>query len=410
MSENQDYIEKHHLSHVLKDALLALCEKRPRNPYMALSKGFAELQNFVSLDSAKQEIPFKEIFLISCEAADDGAVQGHRQMNGDSLFKTEENHSEEVIAAATVVDNSRLRRGSVSAESYNPPGRGESRKPSVVIPKSKEQKERIELSVSRNLLFKNLDSEQKVEIIDAMFEKRVSAGTAIIVQGDEGDNFYIVDKGLFSVLVNDKEVVRIGPTGSFGELALLYNARRSATVIAIEDSIVWGVDRQTFQRVIIDHAHHKRLMYEDFLKGIPLLGALKGSEVTRIADALQPVDFKTNDVIVRQGEAGDRFYIVERGELVVRQHPVIPAEVAQSETNLEIASEVEIGRLKRGDYFGELALLNNAPRAASVIALTDTRCVTLSVSDFIRCLGPVMDILRRNEQLYKRYEDIISSK
>ena len=68
--------------------------------------------------------------------------------------------------------------------------------------------------------------------------------------------------------VDGKEVVQIGPTGSFGELALLYNTTRSATVLALEDSVLW-VWWSIFRSVIIDHAHQKRLMYEDFIRSFP---------------------------------------------------------------------------------------------------------------------------------------------
>jgi cAMP-dependent protein kinase regulator len=65
-----------------------------------------------------------------------------------------------------------------------------------------------------------------------MFEKRVTAGEVIIKQGDEGDNFYVVDEGVFEILINDKKVVEVTTGGSFGELALMYNTPRAATVKA----------------------------------------------------------------------------------------------------------------------------------------------------------------------------------
>jgi cAMP-dependent protein kinase regulator len=72
-----------------------------------------------------------------------------------------------------------------------------------------------------------------------MFEKKVTADEVIISQGDEGDNFYVVDEGQFDVYVNDKKVVEIGPGGSFGELALMYNTPRAATVQATSDGVLW---------------------------------------------------------------------------------------------------------------------------------------------------------------------------
>ena len=72
-----------------------------------------------------------------------------------------------------------------------------------------------------------------------MFEKKVVAGETIIQQGDEGDNFYVVDDGTFEVYINGNKVVEITAGGSFGELALMYNTPRAATVKAGTDGTLW---------------------------------------------------------------------------------------------------------------------------------------------------------------------------
>lgn len=58
---------------------------------------------------------------------------------------------------------------------------------------------------------------------------------------------------------------------------------------------------------------------------------------------------------------------------------------------------------KAGDYFGELALLKNEPRAANVIAKTNLKCVSLDRNSFKRLLGPLDEILKRNIDAYKNY-------
>jgi cAMP-dependent protein kinase regulator len=59
--------------------------------------------------------------------------------------------------------------------------------------------------------------------MNAMFERVVKAGETVIFQGDEGDNFYVIEEGLFEVLVDGEKVVELCSGGSFGELALMYN-------------------------------------------------------------------------------------------------------------------------------------------------------------------------------------------
>jgi len=67
--------------------------------------------------------------------------------------------------------------------------------------------------------------------MDAMFERKVDIGEVVIQQGDEGDNFYVVDEGVFDIFVNGVKVVEVGPGGSFGELALMYNTKRFSSYL-----------------------------------------------------------------------------------------------------------------------------------------------------------------------------------
>eukprot|EP01135_Chromosphaera_perkinsii_P003451 Nk52_evm20s243 gene=Nk52_evmTU20s243 len=282
------------------------------------------------------------------------------------------------------------RRFSVSAESLNPNQMGDYEK--VVIPKSNEAKMRIASACANNLLFRNLDQEQKKEIVDAMFEKKVAKGESIIKQGDEGDNFYVVDQGSFDVFVSkhggpSEKVVEVKVGGSFGELALMYNTPRAATVTASEDSVLWAVDRVTFRKILMETTFRKRKVYEGFVSCVPILQNLTAAERSKIVDALEPITFEDEDAIISQGDMADGFYIVEEGEAVV----VID----------EDGEEKELNRLKRGDYFGEIALINEAPRSATVKAVGDCKCAVLDKQAFIRLLGPCIDILKRNFEKYK---------
>ena len=99
----------------------------------------------------------------------------------------------------------------------------------VIHPKSDDQRRSLLEAVKEILLFRSLDGEQLGEVLDAMFEYKVKSGDYIIRQGDDGDNFYVVERGLYNIYVNtangNQLVGKCEDSGSFGELALMYNSK-----------------------------------------------------------------------------------------------------------------------------------------------------------------------------------------
>lgn len=179
-----------------------------------------------------------------------------------------------------------------------------------------------------------------------------------------------------------KQVATIQSGGSFGELALMYNAPRAATVVSAEGGCtLWALDRVTFRRILMDSTFQRRRLYEEFLEGVPLLSTLSVYERSKVADALETQKYAPGTTIIKEGDAGEAFYLLESGE----------AEAFKSGTEQPVKS------YSKGDYFGELALLNDAPRAASVISKTEVKVATLGKDGFQRLLGPVESIMRRTE-------------
>ena len=141
----------------------------------------------------------------------------------------------------------------------------------------------------------------------------------IIQQGDEGDNFYIIDNGEVEVYVNGEKVLNIGDGGSFGELALIYGTPRAATIKASTDVKLWGIDRDSYRRILMGSTIRKRKMYEEFLSKVPILENLDKWERLTVADALESVSFEDRDVVVSQGEPGNDFFIIVDGSVIVTQ-------------------------------------------------------------------------------------------
>jgi cAMP-dependent protein kinase regulator len=308
------------------------------------------------------------------------------------------------------------RRTSVSAESLKPSADTDDNWSPPFHQKTPEQLERLKSALKDNFLFAHLDEEQYAQVLGALVEKPIPAKDIrvstrlprpylivcgkcsrllqVIVQGDVGDYFYIVEKGTFECYVNPSGSVQPGEGGlgnlvadikaggSFGELALMYNAPRAATVVSASPGCtLWALDRVTFRKILLESSFAKRRMYESFLAEVPLLSGLSSYERSKIADALESQKFAAGDIIIKEGDQGSTFYIVVDGE-------------ADAYKSGQAGSVLHYGK---GEFFGELALLNDQPRAATVVATTDAKVAVLGKNAFQRMLGPVEGIMRRTK-------------
>ena len=175
---------------------------------------------------------------------------------------------------------------------------------------------------------------------------------------------------------------------AFGELALLYNAPRAATIVADTDSLLWSLDRGTFNHIVKDASRKRREKYEEFLAQVKILESMDGYERSVLSDAFIEERFKAGDYVIRAGEEGNKFYLIEEGECIA--------------TKGEESKEV-MHYNTPGQYFGELALLKNEPRAANIICKTDCTLVSVDRHSFKRLMGPLDAILRRNMDIYEKF-------
>uniref|UniRef100_A0A674D644 cAMP-dependent protein kinase type II regulatory subunit n=1 Tax=Salmo trutta TaxID=8032 RepID=A0A674D644_SALTR len=287
-------------------------------------------------------------------------------------------------------------RHSMCAEAFNPDDEEEDKEPRITHPKTDEQRHRLQEACKDILLFKNLDPEQMSQVLDAMFEMPVEAGEHIIDQDDDGDNFYVIERGTFDILMKSDKVERVVGSydnqGSFGELALMYNTPRAATIIATSVGALWCMDRLMFRRIIVKNNHKKRKMYEAFIESLPLLTSLQVSERMCVVDVLSSKTYTDGEQIIAQGATANCFYIVESGQVRITMN----TSKLKKEEGEGVEEEVEIATCTRGQYFGELALVTNKPRAASAYAVGNVKCLVMDVQAFERLLGPCMDIMKRN--------------
>ena len=239
-------------------------------------------------------------------------------------------------------------RQSVSAEAF---GKFNQKKAfqAKFIKKEEQTIKRIEDRLSNAFMFQAQDDKDKQIVIGAMEEVKFSKGDFVIKQGDDGDVQYVVDSGaldctkVFTPGASETYLKTYKPGESFGELAQLYNAPRAATIKANEESILFSLDRACFNNIVKEAAMKKRVQYETFLSKVAILESQDSYEKTKICDCLQSMKFKPGDYVIREGEYGNTFFLVEEGT----------AEALKKNSD---GSEKVVFEYQDNDYFGELAL------------------------------------------------------
>jgi len=235
-----------------------------------------------------------------------------------------------------------------------------------------------------------------LDLVDAFKAEEFSNGSIVIKQGDDGDHFFVVESGTLDITVSthasssDDAEVHLGITyargSSFGELALMYGSPRAATIRAKEDCKLWFIDRNTFRSITGHHKIRRAEKHTEFLRNVQigdkfLRDVLDPSQIDAMAFALQRDSFRKGDVIVREGEKGDVFYLIESGSV----------DVFIAKTGND-----PVATLRTGQCFGERALLSEDVRQATCIAASDVECLFLMREDFVMMLGDLQDLLDGN--------------
>lgn len=246
-------------------------------------------------------------------------------------------------------------------------------------------------------MFNALNPTEHDIILNAMVSVTRKAGETIINQGEDGQELYVVESGVLScskLFKGNQEptfLKEYQPGEAFGELALLYNAPRAATITAKTDAELWALDRRTFNFIVKDSAQKKREKYEEFLKDVAILKNMDSYERNKLADAIKEQWYKTGEYVIVEGSQGDVFYLIMSGKAKATK-TLSPGQPA-----------TQVASYKEGDYFGERALLKNEPRAANIVTDSELQVIELERKSFRRLLGPIEQILQRNMDNYAKF-------
>lgn len=239
----------------------------------------------------------------------------------------------------------------------------------------------IERSFQKHFIFNTLSNDQKKIVIDSMKLYILNSGQIVFRQNQPGNNFFIVVSGILEVIINDERKNTINEGQGFGEMALLHDTPRTATVRTLTPTQMWGVDRATFKRLIEDL---NALNYEEnkaFIESVQVFSSLNQVQKEALVGSLNTLNFMPGQIIVKEGDIGDLLYIVKEGSVSC------------------FRNGIEIKKFVKGEYFGDQALIYNSPRTATCIAVSQVKCLSIDRKSLNSALGSQLQhIIFKNTQ------------
>lgn len=243
-----------------------------------------------------------------------------------------------------------------------------------------------------DFILSNLSTKEVETLIRAMECVRFEADDMIIKQGDIGDYLYVVKEGKVKFIVDDVEVGNGEAGAVVGELALLYDAPRAATVVAETACTLYRVSQDTFRRIQAAYVLSNDDATRKVIKSNKVFSGLPDEIINELASCLFQKKFKKGEVLIKKGDPLNEVYFVQEGHILAKDISIGGTKYA----NLKI---------KPGDSFGERALVmrENAPGTGE--CLTDGVVWVLTGERFYRILEG-MDL---HEMIQKRADELFLS-
>lgn len=256
-------------------------------------------------------------------------------------------------------------------------------------------------------ILRYLPADSRDQVLDRFVPASYAFGASIVTEGEPADALFVLLAGRARVV---KNAARGGTTGrelslgvlkpgdTFGEIGLLENVARSVTVRASGDVDVLRLDRDVFDALLAERpelrqyfelqAVHRRL--NNFFKEFTAFAKLPAAAIQELLAGLDRVTIPAGELLIRQGDPAGPMFIVETGRL-------------RAFTEDE-GRRRYLAYLRKGDFFGELSVFKNAPRAASIEAVSECTLLALRKDTFVRLLETYPDFRARIEERIAQYD------
>lgn len=234
------------------------------------------------------------------------------------------------------------------------------------------------------------------QVVDRMYGVSFQKGATVVQQGEhagaETDCMFFLEKGEVDVVISGNVerdanneyrriegnvvVIHKGPGWVFGDIALLFNTPRTASIVTSSTSTMWLLERRTFLQFVMRHAPGARTLR--FVRKLPLLKGLSDNVLLSVAGRLEERVYQDGRAIIQYGERGDQLYLIRYGKVRVLRPGNIDGE------------RVEVACLGRGQFIGERTLVTGKLRSADCEACGEVRVVVINKKDFWALDNPLL--------------------
>lgn len=248
-------------------------------------------------------------------------------------------------------------------------------------------------------LLSELNEEELVEVVKSFRHISFPMGGMICREGDEGDSFFIINRGCVKVFIEGvagekMEIARLKEGDFFGEVGFFTDAKRHASVMALDDTDLLEIGKGDFEEIEEGHPRIREILEDFYRKRVldklmavsPLFGMLKEGDRHELLGRFVHKTFKQGETVVNEGEEGKSLFIIKSGRVGVST--VEPG-----------GKEISLAQLRENDFFGEGAVITGKPRTATVTALTLLEVMELSKEDLMACFQKYPKM----EEMLKRY-------
>ena len=214
----------------------------------------------------------------------------------------------------------------------------------------------------------------------------IPSGTAVCREGEYGDTSFAIMKGIVEISINavghDNLILALLEEGNiFGEMAALSGQPRNATVTAKDDLTLLEIPSTTLKGLMkespdfsdaIESLYSERAV-RTYLRKVPYLAKLSPNVLEQMENRVHLKTYNQGDIIFNEGDEGNALYIIRSGFVKV--------------SKMQDNKEKIVAYISHGNYFGEMALLEDEKRSATISAFTKTELIQVLKEDFLDLLG-----------------------